>query len=611
MQTDPQNLVANQKKTDNPINCPCSQISNSKLILCPSCGKSQHQECIKDILKMRNYQCPSCQLKESDFFIKPIYNILQPTLIKNEKIEVVFKREFQVNSDFGKFTQNLLINNTQKKNFNYVMIRCLRLDREGYEHHWPYNCSIYLNNNQLKSLLLPKNPPRSRSRVDYPLTFYFKVEDIANNYHSLNNNYSFLLNKLMCLQPFKKNTLEIKIDFPNNDNDVYSYVLSIDLVELLKDKEDVIKNISVVNDVKTLMSYVNVNINEAEDFQMNVKINLIDSYTNSKRIKIPARSFNCKHLSVFDLGFFLDINRKNKSYQCPVCKTKATRVYIDGFFVKYLKDNPNSSEVVMSPNYQIGGKLFVKEQGDTAREENGNERNNNLSNLTKVTPNKKFRSEIHVIDLEIDSEDIREKSSPVFHNENLSKNQNRKVVDVKGSNPDKKNGSNDNVNGNKEILNHTGVNTDGINSPLNNLFAETWPINPLNSRQSIYDPILPSNSLSSEFVSNNILSNPLTTELIPSNNQKNDNSVNSNANVSSIFSLPRKESDKLLEENKERDSSGNDSTAASKHVPKKTKFKVTNEKINTKANDNSTKKMSNNNNQSNLFNLILYSRSDC
>ena len=514
------------------IKCPCRQSINTKnMMTCATCKTQQHQDCMKDLSKMQNYQCPTCQLSESDFFIKPLFNILQPTLIKNEKSDAKFSQTFQVELEFLKILEKVYLISPQ--NMKYVMIRCLRLEEEGYEHHWPFNCVINVNGTTLKTLNLPKYPPRSKSRVDYPITFYFKPEDInqTQNYHNLHKEYFFFLSRHLNLVPLKKNVIDLKIDYRKNDNDKYSYVISIDLVEVIKDKEEVINSIPVVSDIKVLKSILNPNLNQIvnpnskqidnmEEITSSEKVNLIDCYTNSHKIRIPVRSINCSHLKIFDLAFFLQINRKNKSYECPICKKKATRLYVDGFIAKYLKDFPNVSEVVLSQNYEISNVLLVKDSCE-GEIDNGNLGKDKVktgsalcydkisSGLNNISSSK--TQEFNVIDIDLEDNILvsKELNSANNANEDSKKKQNSSNILDLGSSNRMNNFSNlnltANVSSNKFDAVVTNTNTHNLILKLNENYGKTTEQEKLGTTENnLLGKIQDNIHLVSNFNSNNL-----------------------------------------------------------------------------------------------------------
>jgi len=307
---------------------------------------------MKNAIKMTNYQCPHCQLLDCDPHVITLVNILNPTLIKNDGKDRRVSTNFSIPPNVNKIIEMKRNENKDTRNFIAIIIRCLRLDEEGYEHHWPLNFSIAINGTILKILTLPKYPPRSKSRVDHPIIFYIKEDDIIpqNNFHSYNREYFYLMTKYLNLNLNCKNLIDLQCEFSKNDNDNYFYCYSIDLVEVFRNTEETIeKRTPLISDVNKLKSYFIRN----ESILFSEKVNLIDCYTNSQRIKIPARSVNCSHLAVFDLFFFLTINRKNKTYDCPHCRKKATRLYIDGYIQTILNENKEIQEIHLSPDYHI------------------------------------------------------------------------------------------------------------------------------------------------------------------------------------------------------------------------------------------------------------------
>lgn len=362
--------------------CPCKMNEQlfqttknpTKVINCTTCNWSQHEHCIREAVKIKRYQCPSCQLKESDPYIKVVQTLMQPLLIKNEGVDMKVQMSFQISPEVSKAVMNIKVNTNQV----YIMIRCLRLDNEGYEHHWPFNCSVSLNGVNLKSFTLPKYPPRSRSRMDYPIVFYNKIDDISlnNNYHNLNKDHMFPMAKTINFSPTAKNILETKSEFKKNDNDKYSYCISVDLVEVIRDTEEVISKIPVITDLSHLRTLFKNEENSSENERLvfSEKVSLLDCYTRSQKIKLPARSINCSHMAVFDLKYYLMINRKNKSYDCPLCRKKATRLYVDGHVKKVIDDNKDLEEVMLNPDYEEVNNVT------SCREEN----NSNNLNQTSV-----------------------------------------------------------------------------------------------------------------------------------------------------------------------------------------------------------------------------------
>ena len=78
-------------------------------------------------------------------------------------------------------------------------------------------------------------------------------------------------------------------------------------------------------------------------------------YTETEKIKLPARGINCCHLNVFDLKTFLILNRKTNKYECPYCKRHSNELYIDGIIMDFLnnKKTSNIQDILIDKDYNI------------------------------------------------------------------------------------------------------------------------------------------------------------------------------------------------------------------------------------------------------------------
>ena len=63
-------------------------------------------------------------------------------------------------------------------------------------------------------------------------------------------------------------------------------------------------------------------ITESEIETTTLNISLLCPLMRS-RIRLPARSHNCKHVQCFDLESYLMMNAKNSNWNCPICSQNA------------------------------------------------------------------------------------------------------------------------------------------------------------------------------------------------------------------------------------------------------------------------------------------------
>jgi len=121
------------------------------------------------------------------------------------------------------------------------------------------------------------------------------------------------------------------------------------------------------------------------------KISLLDLYTESERIKIPARGVNCCHLNVFDLQTFLVLNRKTNKYQCPYCKRYANNLYVDGVILDFIQNKKNSDvdEILIDKEHNILSYLH-KNTNEFVENDKSYKIPGGLQNREHFDPSKRF-----------------------------------------------------------------------------------------------------------------------------------------------------------------------------------------------------------------------------
>jgi hypothetical protein len=81
-------------------------------------------------------------------------------------------------------------------------------------------------------------------------------------------------------------------------------------------------------------------------------VTITDIYNSEDIIEIPVRSTNCGHLGVFDLKKFL-VLRRNKNYNCPICKRKAVSFYKDEVIDSLIKSNKDNKCLKLKSDYTL------------------------------------------------------------------------------------------------------------------------------------------------------------------------------------------------------------------------------------------------------------------
>jgi hypothetical protein len=282
---------------------------------------------------MVKYECPSCQIKKSDIFIKSLGNLVEPFLITNER--KAFSRKFTFNE------RMLNLQTSRPENKKFIMIRCLKLDSKGYSLNWPYNASISVDREDIMKLEL--KGLYSKTRADYPIYYYFEENDLEDNYHYMNKKFARSHKEL-------KETNEICVfnNWVPGMNDNFYYAVSIEIVEIIRNISDVVRFTKVEDDyVKLKNKFFSAEMEES------VSISLLDCYTE-KPIEMPARGDNCLHLAAFDLETYLIQNRAKKRYTCPICSKKITGVYVDKLVLDYIKKHKDKKEMLITKDMKVG-----------------------------------------------------------------------------------------------------------------------------------------------------------------------------------------------------------------------------------------------------------------
>ena len=333
------------------INCPCGfedVHKNTKFIIqCNNCKSWQHKSCIKTMTKMHRYLCPNCQIKNGALFYNILYTLIEPSLFeisgaKETRMFYTFIPDIKKYSEFNKIISD---------NYHIIIFRCLLFDENGFNFHWPKMCKIFLNNKLILDLTKKGYKKKDKTIVLIPEKDYDK---------NINKKYFLYDSNIIKIEDYiydkKPNRIEICVNY-NDDIEIErkNYAISMDCVEILKDTDEIIKNIPIYNDKQKLIDLISSNQNNINVLSVKEKIDLLDIYTDTEKIKIPVRGINCCHLNVFDLNTFLILNRKTNKYQCPYCKRYANILYIDGIIYDFIKDPKNEkiNEIFMDKDLNI------------------------------------------------------------------------------------------------------------------------------------------------------------------------------------------------------------------------------------------------------------------
>ncbi len=244
------------------ISCICGLTNNpsiSEMKQCTTCQNYQHLKCIHKLSKItRFYECPACQFKNLDPSIGIVDTLVSPSLISfydftsgqsKRVLKFLHKQE-----NYSRYKEMISQGKTP-----YISIRCLRLDENGYEHHWPLNCRMTLNRKNILELKQPKYPPMSKPREDWPLIFSY--DNSKFNDKSKHFSLKDILNE---------NIIEFESNYKENDSDDFSYALAIHIIRPLA-KGTIITRTESVKDKERLINLLGDNALNARKELSNVR----------------------------------------------------------------------------------------------------------------------------------------------------------------------------------------------------------------------------------------------------------------------------------------------------------------------------------------------------
>ena len=374
------------------VNCICGLEENKRtsktLIKCNECNLWQHKDCLKSMIKMRNYLCPKCQFIKGGLFYNIIYTLLEPSLfiVDNNKN----------NSSIYHFLPDIKmypkIKKIHKESPEFIIIRCLKFDKIRFSFHWPKMSKVYINDK-----LILDFTQKGQKKKDKIIALVHK-EDYEKNgdcEHFGSKNLIYDAN-IVIIEDYildkKQNRFEINVNYSQAESiENTNFAISIDCCEILVEPNEIIEKVPIYHDKTVLKELLEKNVDDNNVLSIKEKINLLDLYTESEKIKLPARGINCCHLNVFDLKTFLLLNRKTNKYQCPYCKRYANNLYIDGIILDFINDKNNSdvNEILLDIDHNILSYLHGDNNKLVNNEINDNTQNK-IQHKDNYDLNKKF-----------------------------------------------------------------------------------------------------------------------------------------------------------------------------------------------------------------------------
>ena len=424
------------------VNCICGiyepKTTQKSIIQCTECGIWHHKECLKDMAKMPNFLCPKCQFAKGCLFHRILYTLLEPSffeleLRKKNHGSYAFIPDLNLYPKYGK---------SNSSNPVFILIRCLKFDKKGFSYHWPKQSKIYLNEKLILDFTLRGTKKQDRMICLVPEDVLLSYDNGLDNWSrdsgsEINENYENFRSEnliydanIVVIDDYiydkRPNRLEVIVNYIIEENlESTNFAVSIDCCEIIRDPKEIIQKIPIYREKRRLKELLQKNEDENTVNNNDIlstlleKINLMDLYTETEKIKLPARGMNCWHLNVFDLRTFLLLNRKTNKYQCPYCKRYSINLYIDGVILDFLnnKKNFDVEEILMDKEHNIISYIHKKTNLLV-----NNEKKWILYNIPNITNNINNKNKKELFDINKKFEIHLNNNSERFENNNINYN---------------------------------------------------------------------------------------------------------------------------------------------------------------------------------------------
>ena len=367
------------------INCPCFQNEKkinidlyftNKFIQCKKCDKYQHKKCLEKFTHMKPYYiCPDCQIENLDLFLEE----------KQKICRILSKGKDLSNSPFLKcfFDLSNILPKISNIENEYIVLRCLKIDEEGFNTLWPGFFDIYLN----KEII--QNPLKEEKDLTREIAFKLNDKNKRKTYLKIIKNKHYFRSKEQNKLLLSFNSKKIK----RND-----YIISIDYVKEKK-IDEVIKKIP------------SKSINKREQMENIItqkeKVSFLDIYTDTDIINIPAKGWKCSHLCCFNLKTFLGYMEITRLFKCPFCTQKVGLIYICNEMKEIIKKyySKERTEVILDSNYNIINEKNNEDNNiiNISDDSNNSLNDINYNNIKKVNVQENYLEDNYNLDYCIDN----------------------------------------------------------------------------------------------------------------------------------------------------------------------------------------------------------------
>ncbi|KAF8648923.1 hypothetical protein HU200_064455 [Digitaria exilis] len=346
------------------VRCPCGNSKpNDRMIECvdPQCNVRQHVGCVVIPENEKSadslspdlpscFYCEMCRISRADPFLVTINNLLLPVLIGPSTIAADGSYTVQYTTksfQLSRANREML----QKSEYD-IQVWCILLnDKVPFRMHWPLHSDMQVNGIHVRVVSRqPSQKLGANGRDDGPLLTDYMREGPNKIALSRNDSRTFCLG----IRIAKKRSLDQVLNLVPKEQDGEKFDDALARVRRCVGGGTEANNADSDSDIEVVADSVSVNLR---------------CPMTASRIQIAGRFKPCAHMGCFDLEAFIEINKRSRKWQCPICLKNYSldNIIIDPYFnritslIKHCGDDTSEVDVKPDGSWRVKGRAELKD----------------------------------------------------------------------------------------------------------------------------------------------------------------------------------------------------------------------------------------------------------
>ncbi|WOL01918.1 E3 SUMO-protein ligase [Canna indica] len=334
-------------KTEMKVRCPCGKSLNSEsMIQCedPRCRVWQHIACviIPENEVPSHFYCEICRINRADPFWVPIKQLLPPVKLSSCGITADGTTTVQsVDRTYQLLRQDKEL--TQRPDYD-LQVWCLLLnDKVPFRMHWPQYSELHVNGVSVRVVTRPGSQLLgANGRDDGPVISTCSMEGINKIVLSRCDARIFCFG----IRIAKRRSVPQVLSLVPKEAEGEHFQDALIRVRRCIGGADT-DNADSDSDIEVVADSVTVNLR---------------CPMSASRIRIAGRFKPCVHMGCFDLETFVELNRRSRKWQCPICLKNYSleNIVIDPYFNRITSLLQNCGEDVTEIDVKPDGSWRAK-----------------------------------------------------------------------------------------------------------------------------------------------------------------------------------------------------------------------------------------------------------